>query len=135
MHIILDKNFPHSEFGAFSIYFEKEKRFFPSEDWDDFMVSIIIDWYAETNKHNQFNESEFDLLFMDGAYYLHVTKTNNNCKITGLKEGTEGDKSFSEITRYDVFLQTLFELATHILNNCDNIGEYDKKLLVQLLSS
>jgi len=135
MQIVLDKGFYHKNFGAFSIYSEKQNEFFPHKDWNDFFVSIVIDWYTEVKNHQQYAESEFDLLFMDGPYYLHVIKSGNDCKITGFWEDAEEvEPLFSETTYYDLLAQSLSELAFRIFNECDAVDEYDKKVLHQLLN-
>ncbi len=54
MKIILDKEFSQKSFGIFSLYSETKNQYFPSIDWDDFFIPIIIDWYKEIRHHEQY---------------------------------------------------------------------------------
>ena len=90
-------------------------KFFPSKDWEDFYISIIIDWisiiYENTNK----NTADFRLDFMDGPYYLLCTKNYDKVTVFGIYDGKQANAVFLETISFEYLTKVILDLGEAIL--------------------
>lgn len=97
---------------------------FPSNDWDDFGLSIVGMWMSEIyNKvivSSQKNNQAFELYFMDGPYYLKCRKRGDIVEIAAIDDHN-GATVLSESCRYIDILDELIRVAVSI----SKIGYYD----------
>ena len=73
--IIKSEEFPQKHFRnnlTFIIFWEHEGLFYPSEDWDDFGLTII-GWWVGTIMRFIAGENEGEFCFMDGPYSILAT--------------------------------------------------------------
>lgn len=97
---------------------------FPSNDWDDFGLSIVGMWMSEIyNKvivSSQKNKQAFELYFMDGPYYLKCRKCGDIVEISAIDDHN-GATVLIENCRYIDILDELIRVAGSI----SKIGYYD----------
>lgn len=80
MKIILNEDSVHQgKNGAITgeIYFSANDRFFPEENWSDF-VATILGWWINSYANAKSNGQPLELCFMDGPYSILGNLIDNN---------------------------------------------------------
>lgn len=107
--------------GYGEIYVEANGSFFPCEHWEDFCVTVLDGWCSDLNYAQKNARNEFELVFMEGDYYLKGYKQDDRLTIMGVK-GSEKDFNpsngtvlFTEKLRYAEFENIIFDQSKKVL--------------------
>ncbi len=125
MKIVLAKNFNPENFGEIYVYSEKHNVCFPSDDWEDFYENIIFDWYFEVLKHQSQTVADFRLWFMEGVYYILVSKSVDDCMVIGIDNCDE--ILFFEKMSYSTLVKVIADSALYLFENNNCIDPQHKR--------
>lgn len=93
---------------------------FPEEDWDDFVVIILL-WLAQALIKLQFNKKEVEVEFMEGCFKISLFLKENDRSDVTIKF-IEGD-SFAD--QEEIILKTITtpfeELKNEVKNACETL--------------
>ncbi|URN93501.1 MAG: hypothetical protein NAG76_16920 [Candidatus Pristimantibacillus lignocellulolyticus] len=118
-HIIFNEDTVEiSENGSITgeLYFQLEDRFFPFENWNDFIVVILSWWNKSANLlANASVGTTVNFVYMDGPYVVRGKKSDDGNLIQlSFLERTSNGEVLIEIT--DVEIQTLRNSIRKISN-------------------
>lgn len=98
------------------IFFSFEGIYFPEKDWDDFVVIIINWWLEQVLIAKSDEDSEIELVFMDGPYSLVVKrKDGNDASIVCLSRNTSIQEYI--VNKAD-FFDEIYKAAQKLSEKC-----------------
>ena len=96
------------------LFVESNGVLFPSLDWEDFCIYILLDWICVVEQCSHMDQVEFKLYFMDGPYYMLCKKDGTTVKVIGVHEGEDSSK-FQESISYSDLQGVLHRTAADIV--------------------
>ena len=107
-----------SVYGVF--YLEINEKYFPSKDWEDFIVPLVIDWRNITLQFIKSHKKQEELLFMDGNYGLKLTKKMHNIEIKCVKLLYSKEEAVVMIV--EIGQNEWMDILTNALKRCEDLG-------------
>lgn len=102
------------------IFFEFEDSFFPSENWNDFIL-IILDWWLNAALE-LIDKKTTGFLFMDGPYEVSITLDDSrNCKMKFIERKTKAKNILKTISL------PLNKLINELIVACQSLFEAIEK--------
>ena len=99
------------------INFKTTESYFPSEDWNDFII-IIMNWWTDAMINIMSNETdEVEFSFMDGPYSLKLHRNGlENLSITFFEQGKQvfNEQTINSIEFLILFMKRLNEIIREL---------------------
>jgi hypothetical protein len=101
------------------IYFDFDGFCFPDEQWSDFPVVITAWWLEALEKLERGFEREVKLYFMDGPYWMTVTRQDgDDVQIRCIEDRTGGGVVHEEMVSLQDFSKQLRRVARQVASAC-----------------
>ena len=101
------------------IYFDFGGKHFPGEEWSDFPVVITTWWLEALEKLQRGFDSEVKLFFMDGPYWLTLTRQDNHdVYIRCIEDRKDAGVVHEERVPFKEFSTHVLRLARQVASAC-----------------
>jgi hypothetical protein len=122
MQIIFDATPLHqSKMGSITgiLYVDFGSTRFPEEGWNDFVVVVSTWWLEALAKLERGFEREVTLYFMDGPYWLMLTRQDgDDVQIRCIEDRTGGGVIHEELVSLQDFSKQLRRVARQVASAC-----------------
>lgn len=118
------------------VYFDFGGVLFPGERWDDFAVVLATWWLAELDRLERGSDREVELRFMDGPYWITVTRQDDNSMLLRcVDDRRDGGVLHEEHMELHELVGQVQRLARQVASACSRNGfeSRDVDILKQLL--
>jgi hypothetical protein len=120
------------------IYFDFGRTQFPDKGWSDFVVVISTWWLEALAKLERGLEREVILYFMDGPYWLTLTRQDrHDVQIRCIEDRTGSGVVHEELISLQDFGKQLRRVAREVVSACrrNHFNSADLKTLVKALGN
>ncbi len=122
MQIVFDVNTLHqSKMGSITgvVYIDFGGTHFPEEGWNDFVVAVTTWWLDALEKLERDMSREVVLRFMDGPYWLTLTRQDgDDVQVRCIEDRAGGGVVHEEMVSLHDFSKQLRRVARQVASAC-----------------